>query len=83
MGRRATVPLGRTRRRLPPRSGGGDPVPTLPGDYPAYYAAIARALLEGGRPPVTATEAAAALRVLEAAKLSAAEGRTVRIEARA
>ncbi|WP_327689219.1 Gfo/Idh/MocA family oxidoreductase [Streptomyces tubercidicus] len=66
-----------------PRSGGGDPVPTLPGDYPAYYAAIARALLEGGRPPVTATEAAAALRVLEAAKLSAAEGRTVRIEARA
>ncbi|MFE6741259.1 Gfo/Idh/MocA family protein [Streptomyces tubercidicus] len=64
-----------------PRSGGGDPVPTLPGDYPAYYAAITRALLEGGRPPVTATEAAAALRVLEAAKLSATEGRTVHIEA--
>ncbi|AWN27418.1 Gfo/Idh/MocA family oxidoreductase [Streptomyces sp. NEAU-S7GS2] len=66
-----------------PQTGGGEPVPTLPGDYPAYYAAIARALREGGRPPVTATEAAAALRVLEAAKLSAAEGRTVRIEARA
>ncbi|MER6840765.1 Gfo/Idh/MocA family oxidoreductase [Streptomyces platensis] len=65
-----------------PQSGGGEPVPTLPGDYPAYYAAIARALRDGGRPPVTATEAAAALRVLEAAKLSAAEGRTVRIEAR-
>ncbi|MFG2096663.1 Gfo/Idh/MocA family oxidoreductase [Streptomyces sp. NPDC048612] len=65
-----------------PQTGGGEPVPTLPGDYPAYYAAIARALHEGGRPPVTATEAAAALRVLEAARLSAAEGRTVRIEAR-
>ncbi len=44
---------------------------------------IERALREGGQPPVTATEAAAALRVLEAAKLSAAEGRTVRIEAAA
>ncbi|MFI6766860.1 Gfo/Idh/MocA family oxidoreductase [Streptomyces sp. NPDC050355] len=64
-----------------PRSGGGEPVPTLPGDYPAYYTAIARALREGGAPPVTAAEAAAALRVLEAAKLSATEGRTVRIEA--
>ncbi|GAA3176577.1 MULTISPECIES: Gfo/Idh/MocA family oxidoreductase [Streptomyces] len=64
-----------------PQTGGGTPVPTLPGDYPAYYAAVARALREGGRPPVTATEAAAALRVLEAAKRSAAEGRTVRIEA--
>ncbi|MFG2137159.1 Gfo/Idh/MocA family oxidoreductase [Streptomyces sp. NPDC048650] len=64
-----------------PQSGGTEPVPTLPGDYPAYYAAIARALRDGGEPPVTATEAAATLRVLEAAKLSAAEGRTVRIEA--
>ncbi|GAB7033300.1 Gfo/Idh/MocA family oxidoreductase [Streptomyces sp. NPDC021749] len=62
-----------------PRMGGGDPVPTLPGDYPAYYAAIARALREGGDPPVTAAEAAAALRVLEAAKRSASEGRTVPI----
>ncbi|WP_052229922.1 Gfo/Idh/MocA family oxidoreductase [Streptomyces sp. CT34] len=66
-----------------PRSGGGDPVETLPGDYPAYYAAIERALREGGEPPVTATEAAAALRVLEAARISAAEGRTVRIGAAA
>ncbi|MCC3771089.1 Gfo/Idh/MocA family oxidoreductase, partial [Streptomyces sp. UNOC14_S4] len=63
-----------------PRTGGGEPVPTLPGDYPAYYAAIAAALRTGGTPPVTAREAAAALRVLEAARVSAAEGRTVRIE---
>ncbi|MEV0369119.1 Gfo/Idh/MocA family oxidoreductase [Streptomyces sp. NPDC050636] len=60
-----------------PQTGGGKPVPTLPGDYPAYYAAIADALREGGAPPVTAAEAAAALRVLEAAKTSAAEGRVV------
>ncbi|MEU7044848.1 Gfo/Idh/MocA family oxidoreductase [Streptomyces varsoviensis] len=62
-----------------PRTGGGDPVPTLPGDYPAYYAAIAEALHDGAAPPVTATEAAATLRVLEAARVSAAEARTVRI----
>ncbi|GAB2780265.1 Gfo/Idh/MocA family oxidoreductase [Streptomyces daliensis] len=52
-------------------------VPTLPGDYPAYYAAVATALREGTAPPVTAAEAAEALRVLEAARTSAREGRTV------
>ncbi|GAA3061671.1 hypothetical protein GCM10020000_51120 [Streptomyces olivoverticillatus] len=62
-----------------PLTGGGEPVATLPGDYPAYYAAIEAALRTGGRPPVTAREAAAALRVLEAAKTSAAEGRTVHL----
>ncbi|MFI9200109.1 Gfo/Idh/MocA family oxidoreductase [Streptomyces sp. NPDC053048] len=63
-----------------PLTGGGEPVPTLPGDYPAYYAAVARALRTGGRPPVTAAEAAKTLHVLEAAKTSAAEGRTIRLE---
>lgn len=62
-----------------PLTGGGRPVPTVRGDYPAYYAAIATALREGTPPPVTAAEAAAALRVLEAARVSATEGRTVRI----
>lgn len=47
------------------------------GDYPAYYAAVAAALRDGGPPPVTAREAAATLRVLEAARLAAAENRTV------
>ncbi|MFI9718084.1 Gfo/Idh/MocA family oxidoreductase [Streptomyces sp. NPDC052396] len=60
-----------------PLTGGGEPVPSLPGDYPAYYSAIARALRTGGRPPVTAREAAAALRVLEAARVSANEGRVI------
>jgi predicted dehydrogenase len=54
-------------------------VPTVPGDYPAYYAAVAAALREGTAPPVTAREAADALAVLEAAAVSAREGRTVRL----
>ncbi|QKV94748.1 Gfo/Idh/MocA family oxidoreductase [Streptomyces sp. NA02950] len=66
-----------------PLTGGGIPVPTLPGDYPAYYAGVAAALRDGTRPPVTAAEAAAALHVLEAARLSAAEQRTVHLEATA
>ncbi|MFC7510969.1 Gfo/Idh/MocA family oxidoreductase [Streptomyces thermocarboxydus] len=53
------------------------PVRTLPGDYPAYYAAVARALLSDGPNPVTAPEAAAALDILEAARRSAAEKVTV------
>ncbi|MFJ3983096.1 Gfo/Idh/MocA family protein [Streptomyces fungicidicus] len=60
-----------------PVTGGGSPVPTLPGDYPAYYAAVAQALLEGAPNPVTAREAAATLDVLEAARRSALEKVTV------
>ncbi|WAZ22004.1 Gfo/Idh/MocA family oxidoreductase [Streptomyces cinnabarinus] len=57
-----------------PLTGGGRPEPTLPGDYPAYYAAVARAITDGGANPVTAAEAAAALDVLEAARRSARDG---------
>ncbi|MFE4664100.1 Gfo/Idh/MocA family oxidoreductase [Streptomyces sp. NPDC056716] len=60
-----------------PLTGGGRPEPTLPGDYPAYYAAIAAALRDGAPNPVTAPEAAAALDVLEAARRSARDGSTV------
>ncbi|MEU9627178.1 Gfo/Idh/MocA family oxidoreductase [Streptomyces luteogriseus] len=60
-----------------PLTGGGRAEPTLPGDYPAYYAAVAKALLEGAPNPVTAREAAAALDVLEAARRSAREKVTV------
>ncbi|GAA2255837.1 oxidoreductase [Streptomyces ruber] len=62
-----------------PLSGGGDPVPTEPGDYPAYYAAVAAALRDGAPNPVTALEAAAALDVLEAARRSARDGVTVKL----
>ncbi|WP_340378770.1 Gfo/Idh/MocA family oxidoreductase [Streptomyces sp. SS7] len=57
-----------------PLTGGGRPVRTLPGNYPAYYAAVAKALIDGGPNPVTAAEAAAALDVLEAARRSARDG---------
>ncbi|WP_030224659.1 Gfo/Idh/MocA family oxidoreductase [Streptomyces sp. NRRL WC-3626] len=60
-----------------PVTGGGNPVPTLPGDYPAYYAAVAKALFADAPNPVTAREAAATLDVLEAARRSALEKVTV------
>ncbi|MER5982836.1 Gfo/Idh/MocA family oxidoreductase [Streptomyces sp. NPDC001787] len=60
-----------------PLTGGGDPVRTLPGDYPAYYAAVASAVRGTGPNPVTALQAAAALDVLEAARRSAREGVSV------
>jgi scyllo-inositol 2-dehydrogenase (NADP+) len=49
------------------------PVPTLDGDYPAYYAGIVSALRDGTPPPVTAHEAITTIRVLEAARRSALE----------
>ncbi|MEU0130527.1 MULTISPECIES: Gfo/Idh/MocA family oxidoreductase [unclassified Streptomyces] len=58
-------------------TGGGDPVRTLPGDYPAYYAAVSAALHGRGGNPVTALQAAATLDVLEAARRSAREGTSV------
>ncbi|MCQ1576866.1 Gfo/Idh/MocA family oxidoreductase [Streptomyces parvus] len=60
-----------------PLTGGGTPVRTLPGDYPAYYAAVAAAISGTGDNPVTALQAAAALDVLEAARRSAREGVSV------
>src|SRR5262249_41818478 len=54
-----------------PLTGGGRPVATLPGDYPAYYAGVAAALRDGAPHPVTALEAAAPLDVLQAARRSA------------
>lgn len=60
-----------------PLTGGGTPVRTSPGDYPAYYAAVTDALRGKGDNPVTALQAAAALDVLEAARRSAREGVTV------
>ncbi|MFE5535023.1 Gfo/Idh/MocA family oxidoreductase [Streptomyces sp. NPDC056492] len=64
-----------------PLTGGGAPVPTAPGDYPAYYAAVAAALREGGPAPVTAHEAARCLEVLEAARTSSRDGVTVELDA--
>lgn len=52
-------------------------VPTIPGDYPAFYRGIAAAILDGAPPPVTAEAGRDVLRLLEACLQSAAEKRTV------
>lgn len=57
--------------------GTGRRVPTVPGDYPAYYRAVASALRSSGPPPVSARDAADALDVIQAAALSAREARVV------
>ncbi|SDK67174.1 Gfo/Idh/MocA family oxidoreductase [Streptomyces indicus] len=62
-----------------PLTGGGRPQPSVPGDYPAYYAAVAAAVRDGAPNPVTAYEAANALDVIEAAHRSARDGVTVRL----
>ncbi|MFG2878325.1 Gfo/Idh/MocA family oxidoreductase [Streptomyces sp. NPDC048337] len=64
-----------------PLTGGGTPLRTEPGDYPAYYAAVAAALRDGGPAPVTAYEAAHCLDVLEAARVSSRAGVVVEIPA--
>ena len=46
------------------------PVPTVPGNYTAFYDGVARALLEGGPPPVDPADAVDVLELLEAARLA-------------
>ncbi|MGZ9113443.1 MAG: oxidoreductase [Brevundimonas sp.] len=57
--------------RVEGESGDRIPAQAPPGDYRAYYDGVARALRDGGPPPVTATEALAVMDVLEAALESA------------
>ncbi|HYN74873.1 MAG TPA: Gfo/Idh/MocA family oxidoreductase, partial [Candidatus Limnocylindria bacterium] len=47
------------------------PVASLPGDYPAFYVGIARALTDGADPPVDPRDSVRGLEVLEAARRSA------------
>lgn len=56
-------------------------VRTHAGGYPRYYAGIVEALRGGGPPPVPPEDAIAGLAILEAARRSAAEGRTVAMDA--
>jgi scyllo-inositol 2-dehydrogenase (NADP+) len=62
--------------------GAGDaasPYPTLPGAYQRYYAGVAEAVRGRAPVPVQTRDAVAALAVLEAARRSAAEHRTVEL----
>ncbi|MEV0709396.1 Gfo/Idh/MocA family oxidoreductase [Nocardia aurea] len=55
------------------------PEPTLPGDYPAFYAAMAAAVLDGTPVPVDPYDALVTTRLLEAARESAQTERIVRV----
>ncbi|PKH26620.1 dehydrogenase [Enterobacterales bacterium CwR94] len=56
---------------------GEERIPSAQGCYHAYYEAIAKAVETGTEPPVTAAQAIRTLEVLDAALLSAKEGRLV------
>ncbi|SNS98846.1 Gfo/Idh/MocA family protein [Tropicimonas sediminicola] len=56
---------------------GAETIPSEQGRYHDYYEAFARAVREGAPPPVTAEVGARTLAILDAARQSAAEGRTV------
>lgn len=53
------------------------PVPTLRGNYTAFYMGVRSAIRGEGPPPVRVSEAIAVLEVIEAAQRSAREGRVV------
>ncbi|KLU14642.1 MULTISPECIES: oxidoreductase [Xenorhabdus] len=55
-------------------------VPTVPGNYGAYYAAIRDAILFGKPNPVTASEAILIMKLIEAGEKSAKERRTILID---
>jgi scyllo-inositol 2-dehydrogenase (NADP+) len=60
--------------------GAGDPVrpvPTEPGAYQDFYRGVVASLRDGAPPPVDPQDAVLGLEVLEAARLSAGEGRVV------
>lgn len=58
-------------------TGARSAAPGPPGDYPAYYAAVARALRGEGENPVTPEQALTVMEILEAGGASARTGRTV------
>lgn len=55
------------------------PLPSLPGDYPAYYAAVRDAIRGQGPNPVPPEEAILVMRLIELGLQSAAEGRTLSV----
>ena len=55
-------------------------VPTLAGAHHAYYRGLREAIAHGAPPPVSADDAVAVMRVIEAAQRSAAEGRVIHFQ---
>jgi scyllo-inositol 2-dehydrogenase (NADP+) len=58
-------------------NGARETVPTLPGDYAAFYAGVAAAIADGSPPPVTASQGRDVIAVIELARRSSLERRTV------
>ena len=58
---------------------GAERIASAQGRYHDYYEAFARAVRDGSAPPVTAEEAIQTLAVLDAARISALEGRIVSV----
>ncbi len=56
---------------------GPKPIALLAGDYPAFYRGVAASIRDGARPLVAAEEGRDVMRVLAAARQSAAEGRRI------
>lgn len=56
-----------------------EPVPAAPGDHADLYRAVVRWASEGGPSPVDPHDAVRVARVLDAAKVAAREGRTVKL----
>lgn len=54
-----------------------EPVPSERGDWRQFYAEMTDAILDGAPPPVAPEDAVTGLRILDLARRSAAEGRTV------
>jgi predicted dehydrogenase len=82
--RKTCIPGGARRKdaapcfRLPgrtPRAG----VPTAPGAYPAFSAAVAESLRTGAPPPVDAMDAVAGLEIIHAAQRWAEQGNVIRL----
>ena len=60
---------------------GSRPVPTERGDYTDFYVEAARAIRDGGNPPVKPSDAVTTLRIIEAARKSARDGVTCAVSA--
>ena len=71
---------GAVRATLTGADGAEAALPVLPGRWLGYYEAMAAAVRDEGPVPVDPADARAGLRLIEAARASAAEGRTIRLE---
>jgi predicted dehydrogenase len=57
------------------------PITSERGDWPAFYARVADAIVDGAPPPVDPADAVTGLEIIEAARRSARDGRALRFSA--